>query len=152
MKKFSLLALLALTACYATAQPMYLPDGSQGYRLTCDASYVSNTVDCLQKAGEICGPNGYISYDQNGHVKSEESENQAVIATINNSSNSGSRNARTSAPEAPKSMFIKCRSNEMPLHLAPASNPAPVESGTNPTLQTPTLQDTKPIPLQNRGK
>jgi hypothetical protein len=146
MKKLPLLALLVLAACYATAEPMYLPDGSQGYRISCD-HYLGSITDCLQKAGDMCGANGYQVYDPSGHLKSEESQNQAVIAALNSDTNA-SKNKMS--PETPKNMFIKCRSMDMPMRLAPAPNP---QVDSNPVmLQTPQLAPSiaNPAPAQKR--
>src|SRR5690242_12888539 len=109
-KKLSFLAPLLLTGCFATAQPMFLPDGSSGYRISCD-NYLSGTQDCLQKAGDVCGSNGYQMYDQSGHLKNEDSQNQSVIAAINSTPAIGSRSSKP--VDSPKLMFIKCKSMDM---------------------------------------
>jgi hypothetical protein len=156
MKKLLPFTLLLLSGCFATSEPMYLPDGSQGYRISCE-HYMGTTADCLQKAGDLCGAQGYITYDQNGRVKSEESQNQTVIAAVNNTTtNTAARSVKVSPPDA-RNIFIKCRSNDMPLHLTPAANPAPVQSLMTPMppptltatpMAMPTLSVT-PTPLHN---
>ncbi len=147
MKKLPLLALFLLGGCYATAQPFYLPDGTAGYRISCDNS-LGNPTDCLQKAGDLCGPNGYQMYDSNGHLKAEDSQNPAVISTISNAGASSSPAAKSlKMTEAPKNMFIKCRSMDMPGRLTPASNPPTVQS--SPVSVPATAQ---PTPLHSTGK
>ena len=131
MKKIPLLALLFLTGCFATADQMYLPDGSSGYRISC-SGYMGEASDCIQKASDLCGANGYQTYDQNGKLKNDDVQTQAVIAAINNGA--AKRAATTTTADAPKSMFIKCKSTDMPLRLSPA-----------PTPQV----DNKPMPLGN---
>lgn len=61
-----LLLVLTLTGC-AFAQPMYLPDGSQGYNISCDGS--ANSIGkCFQKAGELCGQRGYDIVTREGEI------------------------------------------------------------------------------------
>jgi hypothetical protein len=63
--RIALLALL-LGGC-AFAQPMYLPDGSQGYNISCDGS--ANSIGkCFQKAGELCGARGYDIVTREGEI------------------------------------------------------------------------------------
>lgn len=61
----ALLALL-LGGC-AFAQPMYMPDGSQGYNISCDGA--ANSIGkCFQKAGELCGTGGYDIVTREGEI------------------------------------------------------------------------------------
>jgi hypothetical protein len=46
-----------LAGC-TTAQDIYFPDGTRGHRISCDTC-ASGPADCYQKAGEVCGANGY---------------------------------------------------------------------------------------------
>ncbi len=62
----ALLAILFISGC-ATSKKTYLPDGSEGYSISCDGSAVGINV-CFEKAGEICGSNGYDLINREGQV------------------------------------------------------------------------------------
>jgi hypothetical protein len=63
--KWALIA-LSLTGC-AISKPMYLPDGSQGFNISCDGS--ANSISkCFQKAGELCGSRGYDIVTREGEI------------------------------------------------------------------------------------
>jgi hypothetical protein len=48
-----------LAGCSSSSvREIYLPDGSKGYNISCDGG-ISNTADCFQQAGDICGAKGY---------------------------------------------------------------------------------------------
>ena len=111
MKKLSLFTLLLLTACFATASPVYLPDGSSGFRIVCD-NPMSGTPECLQKASDICGSRGYQTYDQNGHLKSDNDQTLGAITAFNSNPPKGSKTT-----DAQKNMFIKCRAAPPPIQL-----------------------------------
>ena len=66
MKRLSAIAALGLLTACVTDSPSYLPDGSQGQLVTCGGALFAYT-DCLKRAGDICGPNGYkiITNDAN---------------------------------------------------------------------------------------
>lgn len=128
MKKLSLLALLVLGGCFATSESVFLPDGSTGYRLSCNVG-INDIADCMEKAGELCGVNGYTTFDQSGHARTDAEQQQIVIAALNG----GTRGyAKTSDNQ--KFMLVKCKNNDPPTHLTPAPMPQ---------------VDNKPIPLEN---
>lgn len=55
-------AFLALLAGCATSSELYLPDGRQGYAVSCDGNLVWDEVTweaCYKKASQICGDKGY---------------------------------------------------------------------------------------------
>jgi hypothetical protein len=60
-----LIALLVVSAC-AISQEMVMPDGSQGYNISCDGSALSMGT-CYQKAGDLC-PQGYDILGQDGEA------------------------------------------------------------------------------------
>lgn len=67
-KNIPLLLLLACTSLLegcAFSTAMRLPDGSEGYRISCNGTASSYGV-CFQKAGEICGTKGYSVLDRDG--------------------------------------------------------------------------------------
>lgn len=55
-----------VTAC-AISKKTYLPDGSEGYSISCDGAAVGINV-CFEKAGSICGANGYDVVNREGQV------------------------------------------------------------------------------------
>lgn len=57
---------IAVTAC-ATSKEMYLPDGSKGYNISCDGTMQSMSA-CYQKAGELCGSEGYVLLNREGEM------------------------------------------------------------------------------------
>jgi hypothetical protein len=59
-----LTALLLLAGCAQTA-PAYLANGQQVIRVTCGQA-IRGATACFAKAGEVCGPRGYILFDWNG--------------------------------------------------------------------------------------
>jgi hypothetical protein len=69
-----ILIALALAGCAmgtASHKLIYLPDGSQGFAISCNGNY-SNWNSCLDEAGKICGPNGYREWerhDEKGYRK-----------------------------------------------------------------------------------
>jgi hypothetical protein len=56
--RYVVVACLAMLAGCTTAQEIYFPDGTRGHRVSCDTC-ATGPADCYQKAGEICGANGY---------------------------------------------------------------------------------------------
>jgi hypothetical protein len=61
-----LLAGLMISSC-AMSKKTYLPDGSEGYSISCDGSAVGINV-CFEKAGEICGSRGYDILNREGQI------------------------------------------------------------------------------------
>jgi len=55
-----------LVGC-AMSKEVYLPDGSKGYRISCDGMVLS-AGDCLEKAGAICGTRGFTVVDERGEA------------------------------------------------------------------------------------
>ena len=56
--RYVVVACLAVLAGCTTAQDIYFPDGTRGHRISCDTCS-TGSADCYQKAGEVCGANGY---------------------------------------------------------------------------------------------
>jgi hypothetical protein len=61
-----LMVLSALTGC-ANSDPVHFANGNPGYRIRCDLGMYGLGL-CYQKAGELCGPNGYRLYAWNGQL------------------------------------------------------------------------------------
>jgi hypothetical protein len=53
-----------ISSC-AMSKKTYLPDGSEGYSISCDGAAIGINV-CFEKAGEICGPCGYDILNREG--------------------------------------------------------------------------------------
>ncbi len=56
----------ALASC-AISKKTYLPDGSEGYSISCDGSAVGINV-CFEKAGQLCGARGYDLLNREGQI------------------------------------------------------------------------------------
>jgi len=54
----AVLVFLLLAGCGATVSKTYLPNGEQGYAIDCSAAG-ADLIDCYEKAGNVCGSNGY---------------------------------------------------------------------------------------------
>ena len=104
MKNGLLLACVALTAC-ATSKDIYLSDGSVGHNIECSGTALS-TADCYQKAGELCGANGYIVLDGN----KESTYNAYTVGSLN-ANNYQARGAVVSQSGSiiKRNLFIKCK-------------------------------------------
>lgn len=59
-----LLACLLLAGC-AVARPTYTPEGKAGQSISCSGG-INSWGTCYEKAGELCGPRGYIVLARNG--------------------------------------------------------------------------------------
>ncbi len=55
-----------ISSC-AISNKTYLPDGSEGYSISCDGAAVGINV-CFEKAGQICGSRGYDIINREGQV------------------------------------------------------------------------------------
>lgn len=71
---FIALTALALNAC-ATAKETYTPSGERGYTIDCSGS-ANNWGVCAQKAGELCGTEGYTILNQSGDQSAMLTSNQ----------------------------------------------------------------------------
>ena len=59
IRTFSLFLVSFLVAACATTRDVYLADGSLGHNITCNG-HVQNFSSCLEMAGQVCGPRGYV--------------------------------------------------------------------------------------------
>ena len=64
MKNTIILAAVVMTGC-ATSKEVNMPDGSIGYKVSCDASAL-NFGECDEKARNICGSKGYVILNKDG--------------------------------------------------------------------------------------
>ena len=92
--RYVVVGCLAMLAGCTTAQQIYFPDGTRGHRVSCD-SCVSDPADCYQKAGEICGANGYTIVNIPGTNSSYTSMSSTRDLFIKCKD-------RTDAPDAPR--------------------------------------------------
>jgi hypothetical protein len=74
VKKIMGIIYLLLSGC-ATHKSTYLPDGTLGHSIGCDGSAMSWNL-CYEKAGEICGAEGYTVVDQQGDSTRISNSNQ----------------------------------------------------------------------------
>lgn len=88
----ALLFVVLLAGC-VTSKPIYTQDGRQGHAIECGGT-VRTWGQCLQKAGELCGPRGFDVLDQSGH-------NSHFTNTI------GGNNQVI--PTAARSMIVACK-------------------------------------------
>ncbi len=66
MKKLGvLLGVLVLIGGCATAKQTYTADGQQGYSINCSGSALTWGM-CYEKAGKLCGENGYEVLEKSG--------------------------------------------------------------------------------------
>lgn len=93
-------ALFLLLGGCVTDGTTYLSDGSQGHHVTCGGGWFS-MGDCIQRAGDICGPTGYTVIDQSG----EEIPYSITTAYGNNSAIGLSS---SSGAIMHRDLFIKC--------------------------------------------
>jgi hypothetical protein len=62
-----LFCIVFMLAGCATSKEIYLPDGTKGYNISCDGTMQSMNA-CYQKAGELCGSNGYELLNREGEM------------------------------------------------------------------------------------
>ena len=56
----TLFLIAALAGCATSAYPTFTASGNSGYRLVCGGVFGDGDLgSCYQKAGEVCGSNGY---------------------------------------------------------------------------------------------
>ncbi|MER2519536.1 MAG: hypothetical protein ABTQ34_02480 [Bdellovibrionales bacterium] len=98
---------LVLSAC-VTAQETYLQDGSPGHHITCSGSMLS-MGDCLQKAGELCGPGGYKIYSQTGESIPYTTSSGGMTSSLGPHGGrvTGGYNS-TSGAIVNRDLFVKC--------------------------------------------
>ena len=89
---FVLFAPLLLTAC-ASSTEVYTPTGERGYSLNCSGTARSWGM-CYEKAGEICGRQGYT-------VLSKDGGRSTVIT--------GDANGFSSSPRIGRYLLIQCK-------------------------------------------
>ena len=79
-----------------------MPDGSEGYSISCDGSAVGINV-CFEKAGETCGSKGYEILSRDGQII------PAGFATVQNNQAFVSYGAFNT-----KSILVQCKESRLP--------------------------------------
>ena len=73
-KIFMLTTFILFNAC-ATSKVIYTPEGKKGYNITCSGSAL-NWGMCYEKAGEMCGSEGYTIIEKSDDKGEIVSANQ----------------------------------------------------------------------------
>ncbi|PMR69224.1 hypothetical protein CR158_18790 [Halomonas heilongjiangensis] len=97
-------AVATLVGC-ATSKEVYLADGSKGHSISCDGA-VQNFGSCLEKAGELCGTQGYVVLNQSGEAVPFSTASGGYTAT--SLAASGGFQAQSGAIIT-RSIFVKCK-------------------------------------------
>ena len=65
MGRLTVLLLVALAggSC-ATSREIKTAEGKQGYSIECGAVYLIGSFDCIEKAQELCGRQGYTELEK----------------------------------------------------------------------------------------
>jgi hypothetical protein len=64
LNRLAVLTAVVLAGC-ASSTTTYGPDGRQIHALNC-SGWARSWAMCLERAGELCGPNGYDVIDRGG--------------------------------------------------------------------------------------
>lgn len=110
MKHLYVVAFLGMLTACVTNSPAYMPDGSQGQLVTCGGALFAYT-DCLKRAGELCGENGYkiITADANASRYSTASGGWSANSMGGSGGFSGSSGTITN-----RSVMIRCNNTPAP--------------------------------------
>ena len=95
---------LFLTAC-ATSRDVYLADGSVGHNITCNG-HIQNFSSCLDMAGQVCGPRGYLVISPRGEAVSPGAASGAY--TADSVAAYGGIQTQT-GPIITRSLFVRCK-------------------------------------------
>lgn len=103
------LIVLAMTAC-VTDSAINLPDGSVGHHVTCGGAIFS-MGDCVQKAGDVCGPAGYQVIGANGEAIPYSTSSGGFNANVANGVGSAAGGYSSSSGSfVNRDLFVKCNS------------------------------------------
>ena len=104
MIRTSLVLLTAfLAAACATTRDIYLADGTLGHNITCNG-HLQNFSTCLEMAGQICGPRGYVVIGPRGEALPAPSG----AYTADGVAAYGGIQTQT-GPIVTRSLFVRCR-------------------------------------------
>ena len=76
--------LVLLCASCVSSSKTFLPDGSEGYVVTCSGSMLS-WGDCEAKAGSLCGAGGYEIASKNANQQNVSSSERSMMIACNSS-------------------------------------------------------------------
>ena len=74
--------LVLLCAACVGSSKTFLPDGSEGYVVTCSGSMLS-WGDCEAKAGSLCGAGGYEIVSKNANQQNVSSSERSMMIACN---------------------------------------------------------------------
>lgn len=101
---FMLIVFVSMLQGCATSREVFLADGAKGYNINCSGSG-RNYSHCLEKAGDLCGTQGYHVLNQQGDIvpfpQAIRELRNAQSTSIGFLTQSGSRVTRN--------LFIKCK-------------------------------------------
>ena len=82
--QFAPIPLVFLCASCVSSSKTFLPDGSEGYVVTCSGSMLS-WGDCEAKAGSLCGAGGYEIVSKNANQQNVSSSERSMMIACNSS-------------------------------------------------------------------
>ena len=82
--QFTPISLVLLCASCVSSSKTFLPDGSEGYVVTCSGSMLS-WGDCEAKAGSLCGAGGYEIVSKNANQQNVSSSERSMMIACNSS-------------------------------------------------------------------
>jgi hypothetical protein len=82
--RFTPVPLVLLCASCVSSSKTFLPDGSEGYVVTCSGSMLS-WGDCEAKAGSLCGAGGYEIVSKNANQQNVSSSERSMMIACNSS-------------------------------------------------------------------
>lgn len=82
--QFAPIPLVLLCASCVSSSKTFLPDGSEGYVVTCSGSMLS-WGDCEAKAGSLCGAGGYEIISKNANQQNVSSSERSMMIACNSS-------------------------------------------------------------------
>ena len=82
--QFAPIPLVLLCASCVSSSKTFLPDGSEGYVVTCSGSMLS-WGDCEAKAGSLCGAGGYEIVSKNANQQNVSSSERSMMIDCNSS-------------------------------------------------------------------
>ena len=82
--QFAPIPLVLLCASCVSSSKTFLPDGSEGYVVTCSGSMLS-WGDCEAKAGSLCGAGGYEIVSKNANQQNVSSSERSMMIACNSS-------------------------------------------------------------------
>lgn len=105
VRAFSVFLVSFFLAACATTRDVYLADGSVGHNITCNG-HLQNFSSCLDMAGQVCGPRGYVVMNPRGEAVPYGTTSGAY--TADSVAAYGGIQTQT-GPIITRSLFVKCK-------------------------------------------